>query len=162
MVKKQRILIKGVKNEKDKNTHLSTNQKLYQQSKLKHQSIKKNKQKQKSKIVKAKTNTFLMMESKEELEEKISKLQQDYDKLNQKTHSQLEEEFYQYLEIDDMNSYRKKMVGYIYPFNTRNTNSRIPLESVPHTVKRDPKMQKEMHRILVQRHEEMKRIKKME
>ena len=158
---KNNSINKNEQNEKDKNTHLSTNQKLYQQSKLKHQSIKKNKQKQKSKVVKAKTNTFLMMESKEELEEKISKLQQDYDKLNQKTHSQLEEEFYQYLEIDDMNSYRKKMVGYIYPFNTRNTNSRIPLESVPHSVKRDPKMQKEMHRILVQRHEEMKREKEL-
>ena len=48
------------------------------------------------------------METKEELEEKIYKLQQYYDKLNQKTSTQLEEQFYQYLEIDDVNSYKKK------------------------------------------------------
>ena len=38
-----------------------------------------------------------MMETKEELEEKISKLQKYYDKLNQKTSRPLEEEFYKYL-----------------------------------------------------------------
>ena len=102
-----------------------------------------------------------MMETKEELEEKITKLKQDYDKLNQKTNSQLEEEFYQYLEIDDINSYRKKMVGYIIPFLNREHSSRFPLQSVSHPVKRDPKMQKEMHKILVQRHEELKREKEL-
>ena len=101
------------------------------------------------------------METKEEIEEKISKLQEDYDKLNQKTSTQLEEEFYQYLEIDDINSYRKKMVGYIYPFIKRDNLSRFPLQSVSHPFKKDPKMQKEMHKILIQRHEEMKREKEL-
>ena len=101
------------------------------------------------------------METKEEIEEKISKLQEDYDKLNQKTSTQLEEEFYQYLEIDDINSYRKKMVGYIYPFIKRDNLSRFPLQSVAHPFKKDPKMQKEMHKILIQRHEEMKREKEL-
>ena len=139
---------------------MSTNLKYYQQSKAKNQSKNKKKNK-KINLVKPKTNSFLMMETKEELEEKITKLKQDYDKLNQKTNSQLEEEFYQYLEIDDINSYRKKMVGYIIPFLNREHSSRFPLQSVSRPVKRDPKMQKEMHKILVQRHEELKREKEL-
>ena len=101
------------------------------------------------------------METKEEIQEKINKLKQDYDKLNQKTNTQLEEEFYQYLEIDDINSYRKKMVGYLIPFLNRENYSRFPLQSVSRPVKRDPKMQKEMHKILVQRHEELKKEKEL-
>ena len=142
------------------NKPVTTNQKYYHQYKAKLQS-KNKKQKPKTKLVKPKTNSFLMMETKEELEEKISKLTQDYNKLDQKTHTQLEEEFYQYLEIDDTNLYRKKMVGYIYPFQNRDKISRFPLQSVARPVKRDPKMQKEMHKILVQRHEELKKEKEL-
>ena len=139
---------------------ISTNLKYYQKTKAKIQS-KNKKQKNKMNSVKPKTNTFLMMETKEEIQEKINKLQQDYDKLNQKTNTQLEEEFYQYLEIDDMNSYRKKMVGFLIPFLNREHYSRFPLQSVARPVKRDPKMQKEMHKILVQRHEELKKEKEL-
>ena len=146
-------------NNNNKN-NISTNLKYYRQNKAKY-GAKNKKQSKKLKLIKPKTNSFLMMETKEELEEKISKLQEDYDKLNQKTSSQLEEEFYQYLEIDDINSYRKKMVGYIYPFINRENASRFPLQSVARPVKRDPKMQKEMHKILQQRHEEMKREKEL-
>jgi len=138
----------------------TTNQKYYRQNKAKLQS-KSKKQNKKTKLVKPKTNSFLMMETKEELEEKISKLTQDYNKLDQKTHTQLEEEFYQYLEIDDTNLYRKKMVGYIYPFQNREKISRFPLQSVARPVKRDPKMQKEMHKILVQRHDKLKKEKEL-
>ena len=125
---------------------------------------KKNKSKSKNKIKLQKGNnskSLLMVESKEELEEKISKLEEDYDKLNQKTNSQLEEEFYQYLEIDDTNLYRKKMVGYIYPFVNRENDSRFPIQSVARPIKRDPKVQKEMHKILVQRHEDLKKEKEL-
>ena len=146
-------------NNDDKPKYESLNLKYFKENKRKNQL--NNKKTKKFKQVKPKTNSFLMMETKEEIEEKISKLQQDYEKLNQKTKAQLEEEFYQYLEIDDINSYRKKMVGYIYPFIKRETDSRFPIQSVARPVKRDPKMQKEMHKILVQRHEEMKREKEL-
>ena len=146
-------------NNKDKNKYESTNLKYFHENKAKYQAnIKK---KKKIKLIKPKTNSFLMMETKEELEEKINKLKEDYDKLNQKTNAQLEEEFYQYLEIDDINAYRKKMVGYIYPFQNREMISRFPLQSVARPVKRDPKMQKEMHKILIQRHEDLKKEKEL-
>ena len=147
-------------NKNNNNNNISTNLKYYRQNKTKN-SKGKNIPKKKLKLIKPKTNSFLMMETKEELEDKISKLKEDYDKLSQKTSTQLEEEFYQYLEIDDIDSYRKKMVGYIYPFIKRENISRFPLQSVARPFKKDPKMQKEMHKILVQRHEEMKKEKEL-
>ena len=149
----------NISNNINNSKYESLNLKYFKENKIKNQS--KNHKTKKLKLAKSKTNNFSMMETKEELEEKISKLQQDYEKLNQKTKEQLEEEFYQYLEIDDINVYRKKMVGYIYPFINRENDSRFPLQSVERTVHRDPKMQKEMHKILVQRHEEMKREKEL-
>ena len=147
------------KKKNKKKDNISTNLKYFREHISKKNA--KNSKSKKLKLIKPKTNSFLMMETKEELEEKISQLQQDYEKLNQKTNAQLEEEFYQYLEIDDINSYRKKMVGYIYPFQNRERESRFPLKSVMHPVQRDPKMQREMHKILVQRHEEMKKEKEL-
>jgi len=117
---------------------------------------KPKKKKKKVKQIKSKTGSYLLMESKEELEGKISKLKQDYDILSQKTQAQLEEEFYQYLEIDDNELFRKKMVGYLLPFR-----SRFPLRVVTIPAKRDLKQQKEMHKILVQRHEELIKEKEM-
>ena len=113
------------------------------------------------KLVKPKTSTFLMAESQEDLEEKISKLKEDYDKLNKKTNTQLMEEFYQYLELDDINAYRKKMFGYVIPFRTKANYSRFPVKSVQNPPKQNPKIKKEMHKILVQRHEELIKEKEM-
>ena len=140
-----------------KETKETTNIKYYHQSQLKNAKNRKPivTSKKKMKLVKPKTSTFLIGESKEELESKISKLKEDYEKLNKKTNTQLEEEFYQYLELDDINSYRKKMFGYVIPFRTKANYSRFPLHSVQNPPKQDPKTKKEMHKILVQRHEEL-------
>ena len=140
-----------------------TNIKYYHQSKLKNAQNRKPipLTKKKIKLVKPKTTTFLMVESKEDLEGKISKLKEDFDKLNQKTNLQLEEEFYQYLELDDINAYRKKMFGYVIPFRTKENYSRFPEKSVQNPPKKDPKTKKEMHKILVQRHEELIKEKEM-
>ena len=139
-----------------------TNIKYYHQSKLKNIQNRKPIVKKKIKLIKPKTSTFLMAESKEDLEEKISKLKEDYDKLNQKTNTQLIEEFYQYLELDDINAYRKKMFGYVIPFRTKANYSRFPVKSVQNPPKQqNPKIKKEMHKILVQRHEDLIKEKEM-
>ena len=144
------------KNKDSKEQNLTTNIKYYHQSKLKNAQNRKPIVKKKLKLIKPKTNTFIMAESKEDLEEKISKLKEDYDKLNKKTSTQLIEEFYQYLELDDINAYRKKMFGYVIPFGTR-----FPLRSVTKPPKQNLKIKKEMHKILVQRHEELMKEKEM-
>ena len=150
------------KTEKNKKIE-TTNQKYYQQSKLKNAKLRV--PIVKKKIIKPKTSSFLISETKEDLEQKILKLKEDYNKLNQKTNTQLEEEFYQYLELDDISAYRKKMFGYMIPFRTKANYSRFPVKSVQNPPKQDPKIKKEMHKILVQRHnnlikeKEMKQIK---
>ena len=147
------------KEEKEKKEPI--NIKYYRQSKLKNAQNRKPIVKKKMKLVKPKTSTFLMAESQEDLEEKISKLKEDYDKLNKKTNTQLMEEFYQYLELDDINAYRKKMFGYVVPFRTKANYSRFPVKSVQNPPKQNPKIKKEMHKILVQRHEELIKEKEM-
>ena len=147
------------KDEKEKKEPI--NIKYYHQSKLKNAQNRKPIVKKKMKLVKPKTSTFLMAESQEDLEEKISKLKEDYDKLNKKTNTQLMEEFYQYLELDDINAYRKKMFGYVVPFRTKANYSRFPVKSVQNPPKQNPKIKKEMHKILVQRHEELIKEKEM-
>ena len=143
--------------EEKKEIKESTNIKYYHLSQLKNAKNRKPlvKSKKKVKLIKPKTSSFLIGESKEELESKISKLKEDYEKLNKKTNIQLEEEFYQYLELDDINSYRKKMFGFVIPFRTKDNNSRFPFRSVQNPPKQDLKTKKEMHKILVQRHEEL-------
>ena len=147
--------------EKPKEQKESTNLKYYHQSKLKNAQNRKPITKKNKKNIKPKTSTFLIAESKEDLEEKISKLKEDYDKLNQKTNLQLIEEFYQYLELDDINAYRKKMFGYVIPFRTKENYSRFPIKSVQNPPKENKKIKKEMHKILVQRHQELIKEKEM-
>ena len=139
------------------NNYVSTNLRYYQKSKNKSN----NNQNSKTKLIKPNKKIVLISEQKEELQEKIALLQKDYDILAKKTEAQLIEEFYQYLEIDDPNLYRKKMIGYIYPFRNREKASRFPLKSVMHPVKRDPKVEKELHNLLVKRHEDMKKEKEI-
>ena len=147
---KKEELINNINN---KNEYISTNMKHYHKYKLRIHSQKKI-QNKKVKLVKAKSK-YILTETEEECEEKISKLKIDYNKLKEKSESQLEEEFYQYLEIDEPNLYRKKMVGYLYPFHFRENVSRFPLKSVLHPVKRDPNVEKEYHKMLEKRHELM-------
>ena len=111
-----------------------------------------------------KEEKVLILTSKEELETKISKLQEDYIKLDNKSLEQLEEEFYIYLEVDDNSVYRKKMVGYVQPFLTRGKDTRNPAKNVKHPVKFDKKNIRDMYDLLMQRQEELKKemeLKKM-
>ena len=64
-----------------------------------------------------KASPSLLLENKEEIQEKISKLFDDLENLKKKTTLQLLEEFYSYLEIDNSHNYRKKMVGFLLPFS---------------------------------------------
>ena len=140
---------------KNNNEYKSTNLVYYHQFKTKIES--KNK---KYKLKKSKAN-LLVTETQEEFQQKILKLEEDYDKLKAKTKPQLEEEFYQYLEIDEPDIYRKKMIGYLYPFHFRENVSRFPEHSVNIPIKKDPKIEKEIHKMLVKRHEDLLKKKEL-
>ena len=153
---KKEEVVKSDGEENNKKNYVSTNLKYYKKSKLKVQSNAKIK---KLLLIKSKTNISLITDTEDEIQAKISQLENDYNSLKEKTKEQLEEEFYQYLEVDDPNLYRKKMVGYIYPFQNRENESRFPLKSVARPVIRDEKVQKEIHKKLVSRIENLKKEK---
>ena len=153
---KKEELVKSNTEENNKKNNVSTNLKYYQKSKLRVQSNTKIK---KIFLIKSKTNVSLVTDTEDEIQAKISQLKNDYNSLKEKTKEQLEEEFYQYLEIDEPTLYRKKMVGYIYPFQNRENESRFPLKSVARPVIRDEKVQKEIHKTLVRRIENLKKEK---
>ena len=106
----------------------------------------------------------IILNTKEELEEQITKLQNDYRNLENKSFNQLIEELYIYLEIDDNLVYRQKMVGYIQPFLTRGKDTRNPEKNVKYPIKFNPKNIREMYDLLMKRNEDLKKeneIKKM-
>ena len=103
----------------------------------------------------------IIITTREGLEEKISKLQNDYSTLENKSLSVLEEEFYIYLEIDDSSIYRKKMVGYMHPFSVREKDTRNPDKNVKYPVKFDPKNVRDMYDLLMKRQDELKKEKEL-
>ena len=104
---------------------------------------------------------LLMQNNKEELEKTIVKLKNDYMKLENKSLSELEEELYIYLEIDNPSLYRKKMVGYVQPFLSRGKDTRNPLKNVKNPIKFDKKNIRQMYDLLMQRQEDLKKEKEL-
>ena len=90
----------------------------------------KNKKINKEKSQIKKEEKPILLNTKKELEEKISNLKQDYFNLENKSNEQLEEEFFINLEVDDSSLFRKKMVGYVQPFFTRGKDTRNPEKNV--------------------------------
>ena len=103
----------------------------------------------------------LLLNSKEELEAKISTMKKDYMNLESKSNSQLEEELFIYLGIDDSSLYRKKMVGYVQPFLIRGKDTRNPEKNVKYPVKFNPKNIRDMYDLLMQRSEDLKKEKEL-
>ena len=77
----------------------------------------KNKVVKKPKSKFKKKNDNMSLYSKSELVEKINILDQDIEDLHNKTNEKMTQELYEYIEIDKPNEFRKKMIGFIVPFN---------------------------------------------
>ena len=107
--------------------------------------------------------TSLLLNTKEDLKEKMLKLKEDLINLNNKTQMELIEEFYQYLEIDDESLYRKKMIGFILPFGIHDKlTSRFPQNNnIDKRSKSRERNNKEIQEILLRRHEERELEKKL-
>ena len=103
----------------------------------------------------------IIITTREELEEKITKLQNDLINLENKSPSILEEEFYIYLEIDDNSLYRKKMIGFMHPFSVREKDTRNPDKNVKYPVKFNPKNARDMYDLLMKRQDELKKEKEL-
>ena len=104
----------------------------------------------------------LIAETKEDLEEKISKLQTELKILEQKTESEILEDFYSYLELDDISKYQKKMIGYTRPFQVREDDTRNPEKNVKNPIKFNKQSIMRKYEYLIQRKDEIKKQKEIQ
>ena len=100
--------------------------------------------------------------TKEDLEEKISKLENDLLILEQKTQEQIIEDFYNYLELDDPTKYQKRMVGYTRPFLVREDDTRNPEKNVKNPIKFNKQSIMRKYEYLLQRKDNIKKQKELE
>ena len=116
----------------------------------------------KKKKLKKEHKKNLMTETKEDLEEKISKLKTELKILEQKTEIQIVEDFYSYLELDDVTKYHKKMIGYIRPFQVREDDTRNPEKNVKNPIKFNKQSIMRKYEYLIQRKEDIKKQKELQ
>ena len=116
----------------------------------------------KKKKLKKEHKKNLMIETKEDLEEKISKLKTELKILEQKTEIQIVEDFYSYLELDDVTKYHKKMIGYIRPFQVREDDTRNPEKNVKNPIKFNKQSIMRKYEYLIQRKEDIKKQKELQ
>ena len=100
--------------------------------------------------------------TKEDLEEKISKLEDDIIILEQKTLDQIIEDFYNYLELDDPTKYQKRMIGYTRPFLVREDDTRNPEKNVKNPIKFNKQLIMKKYEYLLQRKDNIKKQKELE
>ena len=103
----------------------------------------------------------ILFRTKEDLELAISKLEKDYEILENKTQNEIEEDFFTFLNIDDNTIYRKKMGEYILPFSIRGKDTRNPEKNVKYPIKFNPKNIRDTYDLLMQRAEDVKKEKEL-
>ena len=103
----------------------------------------------------------LLTETKEDLDEKISKLRTELVILEQKSEIEILEEFYKYLELDDFSKYQKKMIGYTRPFLVREDDTRNPAKNVKYPVKFDKQSIMRKYEYIIQRKDDIKKQKEL-
>ena len=127
----------------------------------------KEKEKKEENNKKISSQSQLNLIKKDQLSIDISKCQNDIESLKSKQYSELIEELYLYLEIDDENEYRKKMKGFILPFNyIKNNEPKVlklpPIITSGKSKKINKQSIKEIKDLMNQRKfEEQNRIKKI-
>lgn len=105
----------------------------------------------------------LFFDNIDDIRAQITTLKIDYQKLENKSYQQLIEEFFNYLELNNEEAYRHKMVGFYYAFNNRDKTTRIPRVSNTSPKRQlSPKAAREMGEMLIRRKrekEEERRLK---
>ncbi len=150
------------KNEKNNNEN-NEEEKKENNEEGNNEEKKINKKNAKSKKDKAKKDSQNILSiTKEDLEEKISKLENELIILEQKTDVQIIEDFYNYLELDDSTKYQKRMIGYTRPFLVREDDTRNPEKNVKNLVKFNKQSIMRKYEYLIQRRDNIKKQKELE
>ena len=74
-------------------------------------------------------NQFVYLTKKKKIDEEINKLKYQYDKLNKFKNKEIKESFYELLGLNQKNMYKKKMKGFLIPFQIHDKTSRIPINN---------------------------------
>ena len=74
-------------------------------------------------------NQFVYLTKKKKMDEEINKLKYQYDKLNKFKNKEIKESFYELLGLNQKNMYKKKMKGFLIPFQIHDKTSRIPINN---------------------------------
>ena len=162
-IEKERIVVKNIENKEEEKKSLNgegTNEEK------KDNNIQKTKLKNPKKLIKKTNQTKepqkIIQITKEDLEEKISKLENELQILEQKTPEQITEDFYMYLELDDPSKYQKRMVGYTRPFLVREDDTRNPEKNVKNPIKFNKQLIMKKYEYLLQRKDNIKKQKELE
>ena len=79
-------------------------------------------------------NQFVYLTKRKKVDEEISKLKYQYDKLNKFTNNQIKDTFYELLGLNQKYIYKKKMKGFLIPFQIHDKTSRIPINSIDYKI----------------------------
>ena len=75
-------------------------------------------------------NQFVYLTKKKKVNEEINNLKYQYDKLDKFTNNQIKDSFYEILGLNHKYKYKKKMKGFLIPFQMHDKTSRIPINSI--------------------------------
>ena len=100
-------------------------------------------------------NQFVYLTKKKKVNEEISKLKYQYDKLDKFTNNQIKDSFYEILGLNHKYKYKKKMKGFLIPFQMHDKTSRIPINSIDYKINNNS----EIKRLLQFQKEENEKFK---
>ena len=114
------------------------------------------------KIEQIDTQNLLLDKQEEDLERKISELQNELSILEQKNENEVLEDFYAYIELDDPAKCQKKMKGFTRPFMVREDDTRNLKQNVKNPIKFNKQSIMRRYEYFIQRKDDIKKQKELQ
>ena len=143
--------------EKENNIENKEEEKEDNKEEKKSESKKDSKKKEKTASQKS-----LLEKQEEDLTQKISDLQKELSILEQKKENEVLEDFYIYMELDDLSKCQKKMKGFTRPFMVREDDTRNLKQNVKNPIKFNKQSIMRRYEYLIQRKDDIKKQKELE
>ena len=150
-------------NEDNKDTEKENNIENKEEEKEDNKEEKKSESKKDSKKKeKTASQKSLLEKQEEDLTQKISDLQKELSILEQKKENEVLEDFYIYMELDDLSKCQKKMKGFTRPFMVREDDTRNLKQNVKNPIKFNKQSIMRRYEYLIQRKDDIKKQKELE
>ena len=149
-------------NEDNKDTEKENNIENKEEEKEDNKEEKKSESKKDSKKKeKTASQKSLLEKQEEDLTQKISDLQKELSILEQKKENEVLEDFYIYMELDDLSKCQKKMKGFTRPFMVREDDTRNLKQNVKNPIKFNKQSIMRRYEYLIQRKDDIKKQKEL-